>query len=170
MAKQNRQYCESGYYHITSRGVGKMIIFEDDKDYTYFLNLLSKYSKKYKIGIAAHCIMSNHFHLIVQDPHTNISKFMMCVKTCYAMHYNKKYIRFGHLFQGRFDSRCINDEYYLLRACKYVLRNPEEANICGACNYRWSSLGEHQLLNSKKNHKNHNTVTDFSLLYKICVC
>ncbi len=143
MPRQARQYSESGYMHIYIRGNGKQIIFEDRKDYIYYLNLLKQYSIETNVSICTFCLMENHVHLIVYDPGHNISQMMRKLGMTYAGTFNKKYHRTGHLFDGRFRSVPIESENYLLTAFRYVLNNPRKAGICSASEYPWNSYSRY---------------------------
>ena len=140
MPRIARSIKESGYRHVIIRGIGKQILFEEDNDSRYFLNLLKRYSKETKISICAYCLMDNHVHLLLHDYGTDTSLFMKKVGVSYSAYYNVKYDRIGHLFQDRFKSENICDERYYLTALRYILRNPEKAGICRTDEYKWSSF------------------------------
>lgn len=146
--RQARKYSETGLYHVVSRGVNKQNIFLDEKDKEYFLFLLEKYSKKYEIQVHTHCLLDNHFHLLIKDTQTDISAFMQSLESVYARAFNKKYDRVGHLFQNRFLSEVISDEIYYKTVFRYILQNPEKAGICCFSEYKWSSYKLYKKPNS----------------------
>jgi len=119
----------AGYYHIINRGVNRGIIFRDVDDYEYFLELLSLHSKTYGITIHNYCLMSNHYHLLLEITQSNLSKFMRQINGNYAIYFNKKYKRSGHLWQGRFKSWYITDEAYLYTLMLYIEQNPLKAKM-----------------------------------------
>ena len=129
----------SGYYHVIARGNGKQIIFEEEKDYRYFLRLLEKYSKETAIQICAYCLMENHVHILLCDTGKMCSLFMQKLEITYAWYYNHKYERSGHLFQGRYLREVVDQQEYLLGVFRYILKNPEKAGICKASEYKWNS-------------------------------
>lgn len=138
-------------YHVTSRGVGGQVIFEDDFDRKHFLRLLKESCDRYHVKVAAWCLMDNHFHLLLNAPIEFISKSMQYLKKRYARDANEKYGREGHLFQGAFSSFPIADESYFVAAINYIHDNPVRAGIVShSSGYRWSSyqeyLGKHYLL------------------------
>ena len=135
-----RIFGNEGFVHITNRGVGKMVIFEEAQDYKYFISLLSKAAKKDEITVCAYCLMDNHVHLLLHYTNKNVSRFMQRVSGSYARYYNIKYEHAGHVFQGRFDMENIFDEQYFLTVNRYIIQNPEKAGVCSARSYRWSSL------------------------------
>lgn len=119
-----------------------MIIFEKDHDYKVFLNMLSNKCKKFEIEIIAYTLMPNHFHIVLLDNKKSLSKFMKSLSICYVRYFNFSYNRTGTLFEGRFQSRCINNHEYLMTVIRYVLRNPEIADICNLEKYEYSSYKE----------------------------
>ena len=138
-----RQPREAGeYLHIIVRGVGKQILFEDDADRKKYLFFLKRFRTESNISILAYCLMENHVHLLVHDSDASVSSFMKKIGVSYALYYNRKYDRTGHLFQDRFRSETIKDDAYLLTAFRYILNNPQKAGICKADEYPWSSYRE----------------------------
>lgn len=137
-------FTEGGYYHIYNRGNSKQNIFLDKQDYLVFQSFLylmnmeqrvttretgeSAYSYKRDtslVSIGAYCLMPNHFHvLLTQVSENGISKFMQKVSTGYVMYFNKKYKRTGGLFEGKFKSKCIEDDRYLRYLYSYIHLNP----------------------------------------------
>ncbi|MBO5517936.1 MAG: transposase [Firmicutes bacterium] len=139
MPRQPRIISPTGYMHIIARGIGRQMLFEAPADYLYYLSLLKRYSKETDVTICAYCLMDNHVHLLVYDPQQSASLFMKKVGVSYAGYFNAKYDRTGHLFQDRYRSESINDDAYLLTVFRYILQNPQKANICHADQYPWSS-------------------------------
>ena len=119
----------AGYYHIINRGVGQRIVFKETDDYEYFEELLCFYAKSYNITLHNYCLMSNHYHLLIEIQQENLSKFMRQLNGNYAIYFNKKYKRTGHLWQGRFKSRYVTDEAYLYSLMLYIEQNPLKAKI-----------------------------------------
>ena len=102
-----------GFYHIINRGVEQRTIFQESADYEYFEELMCFYGKSYGITLHNYCLMSNHYHLLIEITQENLSKFMRQLNMNYAIYFNKKYKRVGHLWQGRFKSWYVTDEAYL---------------------------------------------------------
>ena len=73
--------------------------------------------------------MSNHYHLLIEITHENLSKFMRQLNMNYAIYFNKKYKRSGHLWQGRFQSWYVTDEAYLYTLMLYIEQNPLKAKM-----------------------------------------
>jgi REP element-mobilizing transposase RayT len=91
-----------GYYHVLNRGVERRKIFHEPKDYRRFETLMCTYAKKYAVTIHNYCLMSNHYHILLEISRENLSKYMRQLNMNYAIYFNKKYKRSGHLWQGRF--------------------------------------------------------------------
>lgn len=119
----------AGYYHIINRGVDKRIIFKEANDYEYFEELMCFYAKSYGITLHNYCLMSNHYHLLIEISHENLSKFMRQLNMNYAIYFNKKYKRTGHLWQGRFKSWYVTDTAYLYTLMLYIEQNPLKAKM-----------------------------------------
>jgi len=118
-----------GYYHILNRGVAQRNVFIEAEDYEYFEELVCFYVKSYNIILHNYCLMSNHYHLLIEIQEEGLSKFMRQINSNYAIYFNKKYTRTGHLWQGRFKSWYVTDEAYLHTLMIYIEKNPLKANM-----------------------------------------
>ncbi len=126
-----------GYYHIINRGVEQRAVFKEAQDYEYFEELMCFYAKSFDITLHNYCLMSNHYHLLLeikkdeipQARGQNLSKFMRQLNMNYSIYFNKKYKRVGHLWQGRFKSWYVIDEAYLYTLMCYIEQNPLKANM-----------------------------------------
>ena len=130
-------------YHIIIRGVNKQDIFLDECDKLKFLKELKLTKDKFNFEVYLYVLMDNHVHLTICDKNDEISKIMHRLCTSYAMYFNKKYDRVGHLFQNRFKSICVDTESYLLSLIRYIHGNPQKAGICSTTDYRWSSYQDY---------------------------
>jgi len=119
----------AGYHHVVNRGVEKRNIFLVNEDYEQFLKLLCQVSEQFEVTLHSYCLMSNHYHLLIETHQENLSKVMRAVNAQYAAYFNKKYKRVGHLWQGRFKSWFVTDEAYLYTLIKYIEFNPLKAKI-----------------------------------------
>ena len=126
---------KAGYYHVISRGINKQIIFEDDNDYSRYLNFLTKYVVIYNVNVLSYCLMNNHVHILVYGDIQEISRFMKCVNQCYVNSYNLRYERIGSLIQNSLKKILIADTRYLSNVFFYILKNPARANISSGDNY-----------------------------------
>ncbi len=128
MASGKRGLCEGDLYHVTIRGVGRQLIFEDDADRESMKRRLHELKDDLQIEIHAWCFMENHVHLLLRGPMERISAFMQRLQAGYARYFNKKHDRVGTLFQGRFSSTPIETDEQLLSVVSYIHRNPVEVS------------------------------------------
>lgn len=143
MPRISRQQSESGFYHVVLRGNGKQLLFEDDGDRLRFLELLSEKTESDGIAIIAWCLMSNHVHLLLDDPDSLLSHAMHALGTAYARAFNEKSGHVGAVFQGQFTSIPIVSDRQLLQAVRYIHENPAKAGVASVDGYRWSSYGDY---------------------------
>lgn len=127
--------------HITQRAAGKEPLFLEDGDYLFMLGLLKEIAKKYSINMYAFCLMPNHVHLLLSPTEKNLYDAMRDLFSRYAMRFNRKYERKGHLFGGPYRQAVCFDNGYLLAASLYIHLNPVKAAIVtDPLDYRWSSI------------------------------
>ena len=143
MGRARRRASESGLYHVTCRGVGRQIIFEDDLDRQFFCDKLFEETGGLDIQVLAWCLMDNHIHLLLEADPEPLATLMRHVLATYAMRFNKRYNRVGHVFQGRYSSLPIENERHLLSVVKYIHRNPCDLGGKHLQDYRWSSYREY---------------------------
>lgn len=140
MARPLRIEFAGAFYHVMARGNDKQNIFFGNNDYHRFLDILSTTCQRHYWRVHAYCLMSNHYHLLLETPLPNLSKGMQQLDGSYTQHINRCYQRCGHVFQGRFVSRLIDTEQYYKTLLRYVLQNPVAAGIVNhAGDYSWSS-------------------------------
>jgi REP element-mobilizing transposase RayT len=141
MARPYRLQGEGYLYHITSRGDDRKRIYISKYDYEKFLEYLLKAKEKYKFYLYAYCLMSNHYHLLIETTKPNLSRIMQYINTAYTVYYNKKRNRSGHLFQGRYKSIIIDGDSYFLELTRYIHLNPVRAGMSKTPEgYKWSSF------------------------------
>ncbi len=144
MARRLRNFLPGYGYHVTHRGNRKTDIFIDDTDRGVYLKLLRTQCVKHDVRIWAYALMDNHVHhVVVPDRGPGLSAALHCVFGEYARYFNTRYLKVGHLFQGRFKATVL-DEAHLWNAVAYVERNPVRAGMVKqAEDYRWSSAAAH---------------------------
>ncbi len=118
-----------GYYHIVNRGVEQRNVFMEDEDFRTFLEMLCTACKLYGVSVHGYVLMSNHYHLLIETTQENLSKYMKHLNASYAIWFNRKYNRSGHLWQGRFKSWYVTDESYLYTLIGYIENNPVKAGM-----------------------------------------
>ena len=129
-----------GYHHIINRGVARGNIFLKEADYLKFLELLEHTSKIYSFKVHSLCLMTNHYHLLIETKIENLSLLARQINSRYAQYFNKEYKRVGPLWQGRFKNWFVHDENYLGVLVRYIEQNPIKANITQDIGeYNWSA-------------------------------
>jgi len=125
-------------YHVMNRGSAGNAIFHNNKSYEVFLEILGEACQKFEVIIHSYCLMTNHYHLLLQTPKTNLSKFMQHVSGRYTQKYNKFMQTDGPIFRGRFKSILVEKDEYFLNLSRYIHRNPEPL-VKKLSSYKWSS-------------------------------
>jgi len=140
MARPLRIEYEGAVYHVTSRGNGRADIYINDEDRHAFLEVLGDVVERFNWTCHAYCLMSNHFHLLIETPDANLSRGMRHLNGVYTQGFNRRHGRVGHVLQGRFKSILVEKESHLLELARYVVLNPVRANIVrSARDWKWSS-------------------------------
>ena len=124
MARPPRIDFSNAVYHVTSRGNGRAVIFWSEDDRQRFLAQLADSLHTAGVRLYAFALLENHFHLLVRTPRANLSRFMQRLLTRYALYCRYKHRRPGHLFQGRFKAKLVEDDVYLTAVTRYIHLNP----------------------------------------------
>ncbi len=144
MPRQPRIDIEGALYHVLNRGIRKERIFRESCDYLAFIDCLRKAREKYSFSLYCYVLMPNHFHILVERGQDSLSEIMKSVSIRYAVNYNRRYGRSGHLFQSRFQSIICDRESYFLQLVRYIHRNPVRAGLCShPSGWKWSSYGNY---------------------------
>jgi len=140
MARPLRIDLAGGLYHVTSRGDHREAIYRDDQDRIDWLTVLGEVCDRFNWRCHPYCLMTNHYHFVVETPDANLSKGMRHLNGVYTQRTNRRHSLVGHLFQGRFKAILIERDAYLLELARYVVLNPVRARIVGAASdWLWSS-------------------------------
>ena len=143
MARPLRLEYPGAIYHLTSRGNAREDIYLDETDRGQFLSVLSETVKRYNWLCHAYCLMSNHYHLLVETPDPNLSLGMRHLNGVYTQTFNRRHHRTGHVFQGRFKSIIVERGPHLLELCRYIVLNPVKAGMVEQPGkWKWSSYNE----------------------------
>ncbi len=127
-------------YHVTSRGNQREAIYLDESDKLLFLEVLGEVCERFNWQLHAYCLMTNHYHLLVETPDGNLSNGMRQLNGVYTQRFNRKQGRVGHVFQGRFKGILVEKESYLLALARYIVLNPVRARMVDrAEDWPWSS-------------------------------
>lgn len=132
-------------YHIMVRSIKELNLFQEDEDKIKYFELIQRNQLKYGFKIYAYCLMHNHGHLILDPAGADISKIMHGINLSYARYFNRKYKRYGHVFQDRFKSKVVDSKQYMITLSAYIHNNPKD--IVGyennVENYPFSSFREY---------------------------
>ena len=145
MARKLRVQYPGAIYHVMNRGDRREPIFKDDADRFRCLETLGECCAKTNWQVHAYCLMSNHFHLVLETPKANLVAGMKWFLGTYTSRFNRRHKLFGHLFSGRYKSLIVDGsgDGYLRTVCDYVHLNPVRAKLLRPeeplQNYPWSS-------------------------------
>lgn len=143
MPRASRKKNYNSVYHVMCRSISEVDLYKNDDDKFKYLEILDEYKKTLGFKVYCYCIMKNHCHFIIDVNGTDVSTIFHGVNYKYAMYFNKRYERHGHLFQDRFKSKIIYNDRYLLSVTSYIHANPLalKAYENRAEDYKFSSLG-----------------------------
>jgi len=115
-------------------------VFIDKGGQFLILELLEDLHTRFGFLIYAYCLMSNHYHLLIETPRANLVGGMRRLNGLYTQRFNKRHKRIGHLFQGRYKAFIIEKESYFLEVCRYIVLNPLQAGLVKHMGeWQWSS-------------------------------
>jgi len=147
MPRQARIQYPGAMYHVMSRGNRRQTIYLGDVDRHDFLKTLGEACQKTGWQIHAFCLMSNHYHLVVETPNANLVAGMAWLQSTYTIRFNHRHKLIGHVLSGRYKAQLVegSGNNYLRTACDYVHLNPVRARLIKPeermLAYPWSSFG-----------------------------
>ncbi|QCX33150.1 transposase [Caloramator sp. E03] len=143
MPRMARQKSYDSIYHVMVKSISEVLLYKDDKDKIKYLDYMKKAQEQFEFRVYSYCLMDNHAHFIIDANGADISKIMHFINYKYAMYFNKRYERSGHLFQDRFKSLIVKDDRYLFALTAYVHFNATDLKGYdkNPQDYRFSSLG-----------------------------
>ena len=140
MARPLRIEYPGAVYHITARGNAYQDIFLDDTDREKFLEVLDQTIERFNWLCHAYCLMTNHYHLLIETVDPTLSRGMRHLNGVYTQAFNRRHERGGHLFQGRYKAILVEKEAYLLELARYIVLNPVRAKMVNSPEeWEWSS-------------------------------
>ena len=140
MPRKIRTHQPRSFNHVMLRGNYRQTIFHNDTEREKFLAILAECTRKYDFKVHLYCLMTNHIHLLIEINEIPLHKIMLSLTSPYVRYVNGIYQKSGHLFQGRYKRKLVEDESYLLELCYYIHRNPLAANMVNNLDkYQWSS-------------------------------
>jgi len=144
MPRVPRKRSKSGIYHVIMRGINRQSIFEEEEDYSKFIQIIQKYKDVCEYRLYAYCLMGNHLHLLLMEGKEPLEQVMRRICGSYVFWYNRKYGRMGCLFQDRYKSEPIEDDAYFLTVLRYIYQNPVKAGLVTSVEkYKWSNYNEY---------------------------
>lgn len=151
MPRKARLDVPGALHHIMVRGINKSAIFDDDQDRQKFLERLGENIVEAKCSVYAWVLMTNHVHILFKSGGKGISTVMRKLLTWYAIYYNRRHKRTGHLFENRYKSILCDEDNYLLALIRYIHLNPVRAGMVKTMEeldrYPWSG---HSAIMEKK--------------------
>lgn len=142
MPRQARRHRPGERHHVTNRTSRKNSAFLDDGDRGFFLWILSELHERFEVELEAFCLMTNHYHLLLQADVAQLARAMHRVGFLYTQYFNNRHEVDGPLFSDRFYSSPVNDPTYHANAVRYIHRNPLAIDRrMNLGSYEWSSHG-----------------------------
>lgn len=140
MPRKARIHYSHAMYHVMNQGNFRQAVFFEKQDFQYAYKLLERIVTNYGCKLHLFCLMTNHFHLLIEVDQIPLSRIMQSFTSSYSKYINKKRDQNGHLFRGRFKDKLVQDERYVLELCYYIHNNPLAAKMVNALDqYPWSS-------------------------------
>jgi REP-associated tyrosine transposase len=140
VARPSRDFVPGAIYHVFARGSNRQAIFTFDSDRADFLGCLNHVASCTRLSCLAYCLMSNHYHLVIETHDGRLSRAMQTLNGMYSNRFNRRYERDAHLFRNRFGAVWQEGHSQFLWTLRYVVMNPVEAGLCGSPEeWRWSS-------------------------------
>ena len=132
MPRKLRLQYPGAMYHVMSRGDRGERIFLDDVDRHDFIKTLAEACQKTDWQVHAYCLMSNHYHLVLETPEPNLVPGMAWLQSTYTIRLNKRHQLHGHVLSGRYRRQLVegSGNGYLKTACDYVHLNPWVSRDC----------------------------------------
>jgi putative transposase len=129
MPRKSRIDTPGALHHVICRGIDRRKIFTDKNDYSLFMERLGNLLIETSTSCFAWALIPNHFHLLLRTGNVPISALMKRLLTGYAVNFNRRHKRYGHLFQNRYKSILCQEDTYLLELVRYIHLNPLRAKL-----------------------------------------
>jgi len=145
MPRKPRLDLEGALHHVMVRGIERCKLFRSEKDYEDLITRFQDVFTGGKTVVYAWALMPNHVHLLVRTGVEPLSRVMRRILTGYAVSFNRRHKRTGHLFQNRFKSILVEEEPYFLQLVRYIHLNPLRSSLVATLDeldaYPWSGHG-----------------------------
>ena len=114
-------------------------VYIEGNDYRLYVEILQETADRFKIKIAAYCLMPNHYHLLIHTTNENLSKSMHHINGFYTQRFNHRHKYDGQLFRDHYMNILVGADSYLLELVRYIHKNPLRARLADSLNgYQWS--------------------------------
>ena len=171
------KYQKDNYFHLYNRGVNKGKIFFNDDNYIYLLKKMKKSYKQYGVNVISYCLMPNHYHIFVKQlTELPVSKWIQNLFNGYVQAVNLQQNRTGSLFEGKLQSRLVDDEKYLVHISRYIHLNPLKAELVKNlddwpyCNYHeWVGIRNGELFDKEFFDTYFNNFDDYKMFLNECI-
>lgn len=131
-------------WHVIDRATRRLELYQDDQDFSTFLNILSHALTASEATLWAMTLMSNHYHMVIYASTEQLTACMQRVNREYSRYHNQRYHQVGHTFEGPYKAYAQPTPVLLLRTIAYVFMNPVAAGMVSAPeDYRWSSARDY---------------------------
>ncbi len=154
MPRQARLDAPGTLHHVIVRGIEKRKIVADDRDRKDFVTRMGTIAFETGTSIYAWALMSNHAHILLRSSPSGLPQYMRRLLSGYAVSYNRRHRRHGHLFQNRYKSIVCEEEPYFKQLVRYIHLNPLRAKLVESFaklnSYRW--CGHSVVVGIEKNH------------------
>lgn len=125
---------------MTARSPSGRLLFRDTHDRRVYLRLLAEEASRAGWAVLSYCQMTNHVHLLVQTPITNLGVGIKATHAAFAGFVNNKYAEHGHVFGQRFSNKLVHEDAHLFGSFRYIAWNPVKAGLCRApVDWPWSA-------------------------------
>jgi len=130
MGRQTRPIADGLIYHAFNRGNNRGPVFFAPEDYRLFLRSLAQTQERYPFRLFGYCLMTNHFHLLLQPGDgQSISRVLQSLTVAHTWHYHRGHGTLGHIWQGRFKSPVVQEDEHALTVLRYMEANPLRAGL-----------------------------------------
>ena len=130
MSRAARTLSPTGLYHVTSRAIKPLRLFQDAVDCAIFRDALALTHSEDGPRILAYCLMGTHFHLVLRAEGNVLPRSMGRLKGWYAHKLNRRRSRTGPVFDQRYHAVALATESHACAAVVYLAVNPVRAGIC----------------------------------------
>ena len=142
MPRKARLDAPGTLHHVIVRGIERRRIVNNNTDRQDFVSRMGQIAIDTDTSICAWALMTNHAHILLRSSPAGLSTYMRRLLTGYAISYNLRHSRHGHLFQNRFKSIICEEDAYFKELVRYIHLNPLRAELVASVaeleRYPWS--------------------------------